>query len=105
MMEHARSRLPVLAGLAREVISRRKARSFVVTHVLGTSVPYLEIINRIFPIEGWSQARACLNAASLLSALAAAPILKEKARAEEILPVVLLAALVIARVLFAGAQP
>lgn len=43
-----------------------------------------------------------LNAASLLSVLAAAPILKEKARAEEILPVILLAALVVARVLFLG---
>ena len=26
-------------------------RSFVVTHVLGTSVPCLEILHRIFPIE------------------------------------------------------
>lgn len=51
MMDHARSRLPVLAGLAREAAPRRKARSFVVTHVLETSVPFLDIIHRTFPIE------------------------------------------------------
>ena len=42
------------------------------------------------------------EAVAIVLALVAAPILKEKARAEELLPVVLLAALVIARVVFAG---
>jgi hypothetical protein len=74
--------------------------------VLGTSVPYLDIIHRTFPIKAQPEAHLAwpiLNAASLLSVLAAAPIVKEKARAEEILPVVLLATLVLARVLFPGA--
>ena len=44
-----------------------------------------------------------LNSAALLSTLAAGPILKEKARAEEIVPIVLLGALAIARVVFGGA--
>ena len=51
MMEHARSRLPVLDALARESAPGGAARSFLVTHVLGTSVPYLDILHRIFPIE------------------------------------------------------
>jgi hypothetical protein len=44
-----------------------------------------------------------LNSAALLSALAAGPVLKEKARVEEIVPVVVLGALAVVRVLLARA--
>src|SRR4051812_20111911 len=50
-LDHISARLPVLASLARDARLERRARSFLVTHVLETAVPYLEIVHEAFPIE------------------------------------------------------